>query len=183
MVMAADLLHGSLMLVICEQEAPRMPMRTPSARRASIRPARLACAVALMLMTAVGWLAAPTSASATTTNHVWKYLHFPAWPEHGNDMGCTTRTILTGPGTYRWRVFSAHWAHTNQTQSEQRVLRLRRARYEWRVCWTPNGPKWSVYSRLRDITYGGKAALTGDDIKGAFGDGRYHIGATLDNVR
>jgi hypothetical protein len=171
------------MLVICEQETPGMHLITPRARRASIGPGRLACAVALMLMTAVAWLAAPTSASATTSNHIWKYLHFPAWPEHGNDMGCKTRTIVTGPGTYRWRVFSAHWAHTNQTQWEQRVLHLRRARYEWRLCWMPNGRKWDPYTKLRDITYGGKASLTGDEIKGAFGDGRYHMGSTLDRIR
>ena len=161
-------------------------MRTPTpiARRPSIVPRRLACAVALAFVVAVGWLAAPTSASATTMNHIWNYLRFPASSPANEDLrGCTVRTIVTGPGRYRWRIFSAHWAHTDQPLRNERVLRLRRARYSWADCWLPDGRRWSRHSHLKNLTHGGNAWLYGDDIKGAFGHGSYHMGSTLDNVR
>ena len=158
-------------------------MRTPTpiARRTSILPCRLACAVALVL---VAWLSAPTSASATTMNHIWNYMRFPASSEANEDLrGCTVRTIVTGPGKYRWSIFSAHWAHTDQPLRNGRTLRLRRARYSWADCWLPEGRRWSRHSQLRNLTHGGNAYLHGYDIKGAFGDGSYHMGSTLRNVR
>jgi hypothetical protein len=155
-----------------EQKAPRR------------LPARLTGAAALALMVAVGWLAIPTSASATTTNDIWTNLLFPA-SAHSNLERCKTptRKIVTGPGRYHWRVFSAQGAHTNQTQWEQRTLHLRRARYEWSVCWYDKGRRWGVYTQLYNLSHGGYARLPGDDIKGSFGNGTYHIGSTLDNVR
>ena len=66
---------------------------------------------------------------------------------------------------------------------EERRIRLRRARYQWGDCWLSNGRVWEHYSDLYNTNHGGWARLWGDDIKGNFGDGKYHIGSTLDNVR
>jgi hypothetical protein len=91
------------------------------------------------------------------------------------------RVILTGPGTYRWRVFSAHAGH--QRQWQDRTIRLRRAHYQWTLCWYVQRSRWAVYSTLYDADYGGYARLRGDDIKGSYGNGSYHMGSTLDRVR
>jgi hypothetical protein len=182
MVAGAGSAHDRRMLVNREQETPRMRTFASITRRASITPGRIACAVALTV--AVGWLAAPAPASATTMNHIWNYMRFPASSEENEDLrGCTVRTIVTGPGTYRWRIFSAHWAHTDQPLQKTRVLRLRRARYSWSDCWLPDGRAWSRHSQLRNVSHGGNAYLHGQNIKGSFGHGSYHMGSTLDRVR
>jgi hypothetical protein len=144
----------------------------------------LAGAAALALAVAVAWLAIPTSASATTINDIWTNLRFPA-SSYPALEGCKvpTRKIVTGPGTYSWQVFSAQGAHTNQTQWQARRIHLRRSRYEWSVCWYDQGRHWAVYSQLYNLSHGGYARLRGDDIKGSFGDGTYHMGSTLDRVR
>ena len=110
------------MLVVREQEAPPVRIHTLIARCPSILPGRLACAAALALVLMMGWLAAPTPASATTMNHIWNYLRFPALSDANEDLrGCTVRTIVTGPGRFRWRIFSAHWATPRATAKPARA--------------------------------------------------------------
>ena len=52
-----------------------------------------------------------------------------------------------------------------------------------RLSLLPGRLAWGRYSQLRNVSHGGSAVLHGYDIKGAFGDGSYHLGSTLDNVR
>ena len=138
---------------------------------------RLAAAV----VAAVASLAAPAAASATTIIDIWKHLDFPA-VKHQGQRGCNAREIVTGPGRYRWRILSAHSAHTNQPLIDQRVLRLRRARYKWVNCWQAHPHGWDRFSYLQNLSHGGLAWQYGDIIKGNFGNGLYHLYSTLDRV-
>jgi hypothetical protein len=118
-------------------------------------------------------------------HHDEPHLAVPSVPRVGQrgSPGCTVRTIVIGPGTYRWRIFSAHCAHADQTQWQERRLHLRHARYEWHDCWAIEGERWTHHSVLHNRTHGGSVQLRGGEINGSFGDGSYHIGSTLDNVR
>jgi hypothetical protein len=121
----------------------------------------------------------PATASASSWNDYWQYLHFPS---RQSESLCTYRWITTGPGNYRWRVFSAHVAHQNTPRVKSRQIHLRRAKYRWVDCMPVSGSGFAHYSRLYNEDHGGMAELKGGYILGSWGNGRYHWGSTLDRV-
>jgi hypothetical protein len=152
------------------QEVPRMRLRATS----------LAVALTAAGFAVAGSLSVAAPASATTWNHKWSYLHFPARPHAGEPNPSRTLTLN---GTYRWRAFSAHWAHTDYPRATSRTVRLH-GRYRW----TDDLRQAAIegdyihVSTIRNLRTGGKVLLHYIE-NGRYGDGRYHWGSTLDNVR
>jgi hypothetical protein len=138
--------------------------------------------IALTLVVAAAWLAAPTSASATTILETWPKLQFPRTTD--SNRGCESRAVRTGPGKYRWRVFTAYSFAENQRQWKSGVIRLPRDLYSWQICWYPKGSKVASYSTIGH--YAGPSherRLNAFIIDGNFGSGQYHVGSTLDRIR
>lgn len=143
----------------------------------------LAALLTTAAIAAAGLLAAPaTPARATAWNDYWLYMHFPAQPADGR---CFWRFIDLSAGTYNWRIFSAHWAHTAQTRWHQRRIYLARGNYQWTDCFYRSGTIYRHYSKLYDRhggTEGSGASLGGDYQTGTYGDGTYHWGSALDRL-
>jgi hypothetical protein len=118
-------------------------------------------------------------ASATTWHHKWSYLHFPARLDDGGYMPWRTLTLN---GTYRWRMFVAHRAHQDQPRVKSRTVRLH-GRYRWGDALLARQGTYQQSSHLRNVRTGGMVYLGGQAVLGSFGDGNYHWGSTLDNVR
>ncbi len=101
-----------------------------------------------------GFFFSAEPAPATSTNHTWMYLHFPATD---NDARCIWRWITTGPGHYRSQMFNYHWAHPAPPANPRRIF-LRRATYRWVDCWEAQGPRvYRHYSRLLNESHGPSA--------------------------
>jgi hypothetical protein len=127
-----------------------------------------------------GSLATAAPASAATMNHKWWYMHYPPTSD---DNRCVYRWITTGPGYYRWRMFSYHWTHPNWNGGPPaRRVYLRRATYRWVDCWYARNDAYFHYSRLFNETHGGAVEITGDRLFGAYGDGQTHWGSTLNRA-
>lgn len=128
-----------------------------------------------------GSLSGPTAtASASSWNDRWQFLRFPATLDQA---GCEGRSIYLAAGTYRWRLFSAHWAHTDQTRWRFRRIHLRRGHYTWIACITKDLRIFRSHSALWERGRPGNPAwLTGGKILGAFGNGTYHWGSALDRL-
>jgi hypothetical protein len=118
------------------------------------------------------------SASATTWHHEWSYFHFPAVPGDASGLGGRTLTLK---GTYRWRAFSAHWAHQDRPTARSRTLRLY-GRYRWDDLMQVEGSRYVHTSALTNLSTGGQVTIW-YVRDGRYGDGQYHWGSTLDNVR
>jgi hypothetical protein len=134
----------------------------------------LAIALALVVPASLVW-AAP--ASAATWNHVWRYM------SDNDSSSCITRTI-TLRGTYRWRAFGYHWAHPLKPAAA-RTVRLQ-GRYFWSDCiFSHPGsgkPRYYVHrSLIQNVKTRGQVTLSHPFT--AYGDGRYHWGSTIQNVR
>jgi hypothetical protein len=122
---------------------------------------------------------AAAPASATTWHHTWSRLHFPA---READAGSMPSRTITLKGRYRWRSFIAHAAHTNQPTVDTRTPRLY-GRYLWSDGLRAVNGMYQRISTLTNLRTGGKIHLDHTAVVGAFGDGRYHWGSTLENVR
>ena len=136
-----------------------------------------------LLLVAAAIVAVPSvsasPAAATTWHHTWRYLHFPARVDDGGDMEWR---YITLNGKYRWRMFIAHSAHTDQPRVMSRVVRLH-GRYLWRDTVLAREGRYHQYSHLTNVRTNGEVTLGKQVVLGSFGDGRYHFGSTLDNVR
>ena len=117
-------------------------------------------------------------ASATTWHHTWSYLHFPA---RKADAGAIPPRTITLNGRYLWRGFIAHWAHTDQPRLESRTPRLR-GRYTWSDRLRAINGMYQRITTLTNQRTGGTISLDHTATVGAFGDGRYHWGSTLDKI-
>ena len=122
-----------------------------------------------------------SAASAASYNQARKYVHFPPLDDDG---GCSERDITFAAGTYRWRVYSSHWAHADRPHQVFRRLHLRRGTYSWWNCW---GPSHDVNNRYEHYSYlhiwaGGEAWLKGDYQDGHYGDGSYAWRSTLQRL-
>jgi hypothetical protein len=146
----------------------------------------MAPALALCLVTLSVLAAGPTAgASASTWHDRWTYLRFPAPVSNGPCV--PTRRIYLAGGTYRWRVFTAHWAHADQTNWRSRTIRLTSGWYYWMDClgpWVPSRPEpreYRLISRLYQSGRPGAYLVTWENGR-RWGDGTYHWGSALDRV-
>jgi hypothetical protein len=139
---------------------------------------RSIAAILTALAAAAALALSATPASATTFHDDWGYFHFPAVP--GDAQGIMPRTISLN-GTYRWRAFSAHWAHASQPQAKSRTLRLV-GRYRWDDMIQLENGRYYLLSAFTNLGTGGQVTIW-YYLDGRFGDGQYHFGSTLDNVR
>jgi hypothetical protein len=166
-----------------------MVVSTLTAHHAAMRTHHLAAIVASALCIAtLGALAGPpATASASAWNHRWDYLRFPAPIGYSK---CVSRRIFLTAGTYRWRLFTAHWAHTPQTNWEPSTIGLHRGWYRWNDClgyWERASPAPYRYV-YRHRSYLNEEATSGGSVKrvhweqGRFGDGSYHWGSALDRL-
>lgn len=135
-----------------------------------------AAVFAVLAVVALAVAAAP--ARASTWNHKWSYLHFPANLEDQDSTYPARRLTLNG--TYRWRAFSYHWAHPGQPSAKPRTVRLH-GRYDWLDTLHKEGTRYRHTSTLTNVRTGGRVWLIHYET-GRFGDGQYHWGSTLDNV-
>jgi len=158
----------------------RMPLRTCAAR--SVR-ALVAALVVGSFFSAGGPVSA---ASADAWNSGAEYLRFPSSPAFGRK--CAQRDIYLRAGEYRWRLYSAHWAHPeNPTWSPSRWLRVRAGWYRWQDClkyeqvW--NGQNYRIYQHVAYLdekaTAGAPAQKWWREWGRAYGDGTYDYGSAL----
>ena len=158
----------------------RTSIQTRRMHRRPGRRARVASSCATVVISAIALASSAPSAAASTWNHQWDYLHFP--PRVGDGSPGPSRTITLN-GTYRWRSFSAHWAHQDQPTARSRTLRLV-GRYSWRDTLYISPPRRTYLhvSELVNTRTGGRVTIEYTET-GGYGDGQYHWGSTLDNVR
>ena len=138
----------------------------------------LTIALATAALAAAASLSAAATASATTYHHTHTYLHFP--PRAADARSMTPRTITLN-GTYRWRAFSAHWAHEDRPTAVPRIVKLH-GRYEWHDGFYISGGHYRHYSALVNVRTLGRVSIDYSQ-PATYGDGNYHWGSTLNNVR
>jgi hypothetical protein len=95
-----------------------------------------------------------TPASATTWHHATEYFHFvdPA------DASAIMPRTLNLNGRYRWRAFTAHWAHENQPTARSRTLGLH-GRYRWDDYMQVQNGRWVHTSALTNLGMGGQVTI------------------------
>ena len=138
----------------------------------------LTIALIAAVLASAGALSAAAPASATTYHHTWSYLHFP--PREADAIAMRPRTITLN-GTYRWRAFSAHWAHQDRPRAIPRIVKLH-GRYEWNDSFYISDGHYRHYSSLVNVRTLGRVSIDYAQPD-EYGDGKYHWGSTLDNVR
>jgi hypothetical protein len=134
--------------------------------------------VTVAALAAAGSLSTAATASATTYHHTQTYLHFP--PRDKDAVSMTDRTMRLN-GTYRWRAFSAHWAHEDRPTAIPRIVRLH-GTYTWHDGWWISDGHYRHYSSLVNVRTDGRVSIDYPQ-PATYGDGTYHWGSTLDNVR
>jgi hypothetical protein len=118
-----------------------------------------------------------STASADSWNHTWSYLHYPSQTD---DNQCLERTIRFARGLYRWRLFMAHWAHTDNPRVKVRRLRLSGGTYLWQECVRATTGRF--YEHSSGLWRGsGYASLESVQAPG-YGDGQHHWGSTLRRI-
>ena len=138
----------------------------------------LAVGILAAVLAATASLSAAATASATTYHHTHTYLHFP--PRSSDAVSMTDRTITLN-GRYRWRAFSAHSAHEDRPTAIPRRVRLH-GTYTWHDGWYISGGHYRHYSSLVNVRTDGRVSIDYPQ-PATYGDGKYHWGSTLDNVR
>lgn len=136
-------------------------------------------AISAAIVAAIALAVSAAPASATTWHHTWSYLHFPATEADEGYM--PIRGPMTLNGFYEWRNFIAHEDHLDQPRSDDRNICLR-GEYTWSDGLFAVNGMYHHKSYLQNAATGGKAWLDHTAVVGAFGDGRYHWGSTLDRI-
>jgi hypothetical protein len=134
-------------------------------------------AVAAVLAALISLTGSVASASAKTWNHVWDYVH-------GYDPGSCVARNIDLHGTYRWEIFGYNAFHPLKPSKARRVRLI--GRYHWIDCIQrhPASGRVQYYghtSEFRNLKTGGKVYLSFPFT--AYGDGNYHYGSTIQNVR
>jgi hypothetical protein len=134
--------------------------------------------VALTAVMATALAGPVATASADSWNHTWSYLHWPSDPKYGE---CVYRDIWFARGTYRWRLFMAHWAHTDSPTVKVRRLRLNGGWYSWYDCVSAVMYSRHYLHRSGLRRFSGLATLESMQFPG-HGDGQHHYGSTLRRI-
>lgn len=153
---------------------------------------RLPFGIAVLAVTCVvvaaGLLTAPTPASAITKHELYPWFGFPRSPAYPNKecTGSNSRTVRTGPGKYRWRIWTWYSNRPDRKKVRTGFINLPRDLYGWEICWYPKGSNAvQVYSEIGHYTSGPshERRLNAHIINGRSGtSGQYTVQSTLTRV-
>jgi hypothetical protein len=119
-------------------------------------------------------------ASADGYNGGWAYLRFDP---PGGFQKCTYRDITLAAGLYRWRVYTAHWAHTTQGERKTatRQIWLRAGRYVWTNC-IESGPHEYIHMSWLSIDSGALKPLSHEESGRPYLNGVYNFASALKRI-